>query len=46
MTKQFRVQSTLPRKLEDLGLAPVAVLREAGLPMGLFNSDKILVRSE
>ena len=46
MTKQFRVQSTLPRKLEDLGLAPEAVLRQAGLPMGLFNSDKILVSTE
>src|SRR2546429_953184 len=46
MTKQFRVQSTLPRKLKDLGLAPEAVLRQAGLPMGLFNSDKILVSTE
>src|SRR6266852_6412997 len=46
MTKQFRVQSTLPRKLEDLGLAPEAVLRQAGLPIGLFKLDRILVSTE
>src|SRR5437870_12329723 len=43
MTKQFRVQSTLPRALDDLALAPEAVLRHAGLRMGVFSSDKILV---
>jgi AraC-like DNA-binding protein len=29
-----------------LGLSPEAVLRQAGLPMGLFNEDKILVSTE
>lgn len=46
MTKQFRVPSTLPRKLAELGLSPEAVLRQAGLPIGLFNQDKILVSTE
>ena len=46
MTKQFRVSSTLPRKLQELGLSPETVLRRAGLPMGLFKMDKILVSTE
>jgi AraC-like DNA-binding protein len=46
MTNRFRVSTTLPRKLEDLGLSPAAVLRQAGLPTGLFNQDKILVSTE
>jgi AraC-like DNA-binding protein len=36
----------LPRRLEELGLSPVAVLRQAGLPLGLFDEEKILVRTE
>src|SRR5882672_5626620 len=46
MTNRFRVPSTLPRKLKELGLSPDAVLRQAGLPMGLFNLEKILVSTE
>lgn len=46
MTKQFRVSTTLPRKLKELGLSPDAALRRAGLPIGLFNADKILVSTE
>ena len=46
MTKQFRVSTTLPRKLRELGLSPETALRRAGLPMGLFNTDKILVSTE
>src|SRR5438105_435701 len=46
MTKQFRVSTTLPQKLKELGLSPDAVLRRAGLPMGLFKMDKILVSTE
>ena len=46
MTKRFRVSSTLPRKLEELGLSPETVLRQAGLPRGLFNLDRILVSTE
>ena len=43
MTNQFRVPSLLPRRLEELHLSPEGVLRQAGLPMGLFNQEKILV---
>jgi AraC-like DNA-binding protein len=46
MMNRFRVSSTLPRKLEELGLSPGAVLRQAGLPMALFNQEKILVSTE
>src|SRR5713101_6306763 len=46
MTNRFRVSTTLPRKLEELGLSPETVLRQAGLPMGLFNQEKILVSTE
>lgn len=43
---RFRVSSTLPRKIEELGLSPQTVLRRAGLPMGLFNMDKVMVSTE
>ncbi len=46
MSNRFRVSSTLPRRLEELGVAPATVLRQAGLPMGLFDQDKILVTTE
>src|SRR5438067_12405059 len=46
MTNRFRVSSTLPRRLEELGLRQEAVLRQAGLPIGLFNQDKIQVSTE
>jgi len=46
MSNRFRVSSTLPRKLEELGLSPDTVLRRAGLPIGLFKLDRILVSTE
>ena len=46
MNNRFRVSSTLPRKLEELGLSPGAVLRRAGLPIGLFNQDRIFLSTE
>jgi AraC-like DNA-binding protein len=46
MTNRFRVSSTLPRKLEELGLSPKTVLGQAGLPRGLFDLDRILVNTE
>lgn len=46
MSNRFRVSSTLPQKLKDLGLSPDAVLRRAGLPMGLFKLNRILVSTE
>src|SRR5260221_11235715 len=46
MTNRFRISSTLPRKLEELGLSPDTALRQAGLPIGLFKQDKILVSTQ
>lgn len=36
----------MPRKLEELGVPPLTVLRKAGLPTGLFSQDRILVTTE
>lgn len=46
MNRRFRVSSILPRKLEELGLSPVVVLRQAGLALGLFDQEKILLTTE
>jgi AraC-like DNA-binding protein len=46
MNNRFRISSTLPRKLEDLGLSPETVLRRAGLPLALFSVDRILVSTD
>ncbi len=46
MTNQFRVSSTLPGRLQELGLLPEGVLRRAGLPIGLFSQERILVSTE
>jgi AraC-like DNA-binding protein len=46
MTNRFRVSSLLPTRLEELGVSPPAILRHAGLPMALFNQEKILVTTE
>jgi AraC-like DNA-binding protein len=43
MVNRFRVSGTIAKRLEELGLAPVAVLRHAGLPMGLFEQSKIWI---
>src|SRR5260370_2258717 len=46
MTNRFRVSSIVSRRLEELGLSPVAVLRHAGLPIGLFEQERILLSTE
>jgi hypothetical protein len=46
MNNRFRVSSTLPRKLGEVGLSPDAVLRQAGLPTGLFKLERMLVSTE
>lgn len=46
MAKQFRVSTTLPPKLKELGISPEAALRRAGLPVGLFGMERILVSTE
>jgi AraC-like DNA-binding protein len=46
MINRFRISSLLPNRMEELGVSPLAVLRQAGLPMGLFNQEKIFVTTE
>ena len=46
MTSRFRVATTLARKLEELGVLPADLLRQAGLPAGLLDQEKILVTTE
>jgi AraC-like DNA-binding protein len=46
MTNHFRFSGMLSRRLEELGLSPVAVLRHAGLPIGLFEQERILLDTE
>src|SRR5258706_1438114 len=46
MTNRFRVSSIVSRRLEELGLSPVAVLGHAGLPIGLFEQERILLTTE
>ncbi|MBV8969082.1 MAG: AraC family transcriptional regulator ligand-binding domain-containing protein [Verrucomicrobia bacterium] len=46
MTSRFRVSGLLSRKLEELGLSPVMVLRYAGLPITLFDQKPIFVSTD
>jgi AraC-like DNA-binding protein len=46
MANQFKLSSGLGRRLDDVGIPPAAVLRQAGLPAGLFDHDKTLVSTE
>jgi len=46
MTSRFRVSTTLARRLEELGVLPADVLRHAGLPLALFDQDRILLTTE
>ncbi|QSQ17537.1 AraC family transcriptional regulator [Myxococcus landrumensis] len=46
MTQRFRVAYTLPRRLAEMGISPEAVLQRAGLPLGLFDLEKILVTTD
>lgn len=46
MTNRFRISGSLAKRLEELGVPPVAVLRRAGLPSGLFDQGKILLTTE
>src|SRR5579862_4081076 len=46
MTNRFRVSRMLPRRLEELGVSPLVVLRHAGLPIALFEQDKVLLTTD
>ncbi len=43
---RFKVAGWLPKRLEELGVPPAAILRQAGLPMGLFQQEKMFVDTE
>jgi AraC-like DNA-binding protein len=46
MSNRFRVSGLLARRLEELGVSPLVVLRHAGLPIGLLDQEKILLSTE
>jgi AraC-like DNA-binding protein len=46
MSKHFRVPGRLPARLEGSGIRVSALLRDAGLPAGLFEQDRILLSTE
>ncbi len=47
MITRFRISAALARKLEELGVSPADVLRQAGLAAGLFDQEeKILLSTE
>ena len=46
MSKHFRVPSRTIRKLHEAGISVPEVLRRAGLPLGLFEQQKILVTTD
>jgi AraC-like DNA-binding protein len=43
---RFKVASWVPKRLEELGVSHVRVLRHAGLPIGFFHQEKMLVNTE
>ena len=46
MTNRFRLSTMLARRLEDRGISPQAVFRQAGLPVGILNQEKVLLTTE
>jgi AraC-like DNA-binding protein len=46
MTNRFRLSTMLTRRLEDRGISLPAVLRQAGLPLGILNQEKVLLTTE
>jgi AraC-like DNA-binding protein len=46
IVNRFRVANWLPKKLEEMGVPPAAILRHAGLSMGFFHQEKMLVDTE
>jgi len=46
MTNRFRVFQRTRSQARGCGASALVVLRQAGLPMGLFDQEKILVTTE
>jgi AraC-like DNA-binding protein len=46
MNTRFRVSKNIGSRLQEVGLSTAAVLAQAGLPLGLFNEEKILLTTD
>jgi AraC-like DNA-binding protein len=46
MPNRFRLSNALIRKVSEFGLSPESLLRRAGLPMNLFEQEKIFLTTE
>jgi AraC-like DNA-binding protein len=46
VSNRFRLSNTVIRRIDDLGVAPQAVLRHAGLPPTLFDQERILLTTD
>ena len=46
MSNRFRISNTVIRRLADLGVSLQAVLRHAGLPLNLFDQERVLLSTE
>jgi len=46
VTNRFRISNAIIRRFEELGLSPEAVLRCAGLPLTLFDQERVLLTTE
>jgi hypothetical protein len=46
MTNRIRVSGTLGKRLKESKVSPDAVLRQAGLSLGLFQQTKILLTTD
>src|SRR6266581_365327 len=46
MTNRFRISGTLSKRLGELGVSPITVLRRSGLPVGLFDQSRIYLTTE
>src|SRR5437899_4330141 len=46
MTNSMRVSGTLGKRLKESKVSPDAVLRQAGLPLGLFQQSKIFLTTD
>jgi AraC-like DNA-binding protein len=46
VSTRFRVSKTVIRRIEDLGVAPEAVMRHAGLPLTLFDQERIMLTTD
>jgi AraC-like DNA-binding protein len=46
VSNRFRVSNTVILRIDDLGVSPQAVLRHAGLPLTLFDQERVLLTTD